>query len=158
MSNTNYDGRTLDLCILGDLPYAENTRSEVNSTLDISKGGQICAGVVKLTQKVMVLLLTYAHRYDSEWGTSLPEVAMSGTIDKAAERLAQVLPETMQRVVGLLKSEEFIDTPLDERIRQLDQYGETVIDYETGTLNVGFALSTLNGVTNTIIIPLRTNV
>jgi len=156
MSTTNYDGRTLDLCILGGLSYAAGTREEVHSTLDLAIGGQVCAGVVKLMQKVLVLMLTYSHRYDPDWGTSLPEVISEGSLSRVASRLEQRLPEIMEDVTATLRAQEFIDTPLDERIDSITREGDISVNYDELSVSVQLRVITLNGSSTTIIVPLKT--
>ena len=158
MSTTNYDGRTLDLCIMGRLPYATDTSAEVGTTLDIAVGGQICSGIVKLMQKVLVLLLTYTYRYDPGWGTKLPEALMGGNLTKVKRMLEAGLPEALEKTVDLLRSQEYLDTPLDERIASLRREGEIFINYDDQSVSVSIRVTTLNGSTNAIIVPLRTNI
>jgi len=155
MSNTNYDGRTLDLCILGALPYSAQTTAEVDSTLDIARGGQICAGVVKLMQKVMILLLTYSQRYDPFWGTDVPEALLSGNLNKAATRLGQTLPTAMSEVVASLKAQEYLEMPLDERIDRLEQVDEMTVDYLTGSISIKIRVTTLLGAQIELVVPIR---
>ena len=158
MSTTNYDGRKLDFCILGTLPYAAGELAEVNTTLDLVLGGRVCAGVVKLMQKVLVLFMTYTYRYDPSWGTVIPEVITTGNLNTVVTQLEQSMPKAMEKVANTLRTQEYADTPLDERVAKIEQDGETVVDYNTLTISVSLRVTTLAGFSNSIIVPIRTKV
>jgi len=158
MATTNYSGRKIDICILGDLPYAADSSGEVTTTLDLGIGGQLCAGIVKLLQKVLIALLTYNYRYDPAWGTSLPEALTRGNLTTALNVINAEVPIVLEAVSELLRRQEFLETPLDERIDRLDLAGEVTADYDTGTISMGIRVTTLQGTTNQIVVPLKTNI
>jgi len=158
MGTTNYDGRKLDLCIMGGIEYSGGSTSEVLSTLDLQLGGRVCAGVVKLMQKVMVLMLTFTYRYDPSWGTVLPEIITLGNINSVVAQLEQQLPKIMEKVANTLKTQEYADTPLDERIALIEQDGDTLVDHDNLSISIRVRVTTLNGISNTIVVPIRTKV
>lgn len=116
----DYNARKVDLYLSPAHDFGVPGFQELNPSFGLAHGGTVCTGFVKLVQKALMLLLTQGRFYDIYWGTSMGNSLRSRNLKQAAREISAAFAPSGHDVVDLLRSEESIDTPLDERIDRID--------------------------------------
>lgn len=149
----NYTSRTKDISIL-QTPNPEATGAvAVSPSFGIYP--KFCAGVQKLVQKYIIILLTNLESQPnySDFGTSLLYTLKAGIspVDKIAA--SQIFSLASYTAVNILKSyqSETVDIPLDERIVNAT-LTDLTLRGDTAAFNV--AISTEAGDNISFLVPL----
>jgi len=108
--------RKVDLYIMGPYSFKESTLQLTKPTLASAGGGQVCAGIVKLAQKVVGVLLSYNLYYDLDWGTQLFPFILSGNGAQVHRLLPALMAGATAAVVAQIRGSEPFNLPDDERI------------------------------------------
>jgi len=149
MATTNYNNRKTDLLMVAVQPK-QGGATLSNFDFGLDTGGKICTSVIKLQQKVIVLLLTQFYYYDTFWGTDLPKALFGGSVQQAYDLITNTFTDYSMDVLNLLKSQETTNTPRDERITGLSMTGSSY-DVDTGSITISLALSTSTGVSEFVL-------
>jgi hypothetical protein len=104
---------------LGDTNPAPGSTTELNQGFHLETGAKVCTGIVKLTQKALLCLMTYAHYYDPMWGTDMAEMLSVRNFSQAAVSFENIFPLAADRARELLRSQELDTDPYDERIADI---------------------------------------
>lgn len=152
---TNYDGRRVDIGISQGFNFVSTTEQLTTTALTLDEGGVIVTGIIKLTQNVLVFLLTDEVILDFGWGTLLPRQIQSNAQNMAASienDFAAAAHETTQA----LRLNERDDAPDDEKISAL-----ILTDWELSSTGDGIILhitvSSVAGETRDVVLPLSTS-
>jgi len=151
---TNYDGRRVSLSIY-DLRFNYDSDKEqgVATTLNSASGGYIVAGIAKLCQSVLVLLLSDDVVFDGQWGTSIPRL-MGGSVQWFGRNVEGVVKPALSNVVEQMQFNEKDDAPDDERIADL-----TLADWDYTDDGVGVTMrlvvTSVAGESRDVVVPLN---
>lgn len=155
MPTTNYDNRTVDLYLLGNLTLKPGTPAEeVVFGFGLEQdGGKICTGLLKLLQKVVILLLTYSRYFDTAWGSDLAGILGVGSMQKAFQALNASFPGIATNVIILLKAQESTDTPYDEQIKAIDLV-DLSNDVQQGKIRLTIRVTSIMGENVVLTLPI----
>ena len=144
--------RKVDLYMMGPLSFGDQSMQATAPTLNVETGGQVCAGIVKLAQKVVSVLLSYNVYYDFDWGTRLFPFIAAGSAGNIRAILGPLLADAAESVVNDIRSGETEDMPSDERIKNL--YSQDFI-YDKASSSVIVMLDVLSqaDIVTAIVVP-----
>ena len=145
--------RRVDLYVMGPLDFASSESQLTAQTMGADIGGRVCAGIVKVAQKVVVTMLANNVVNDSSWGTSLGSLLLSGKLGTIKSELGAVLEAGVKYTQSSLIAEEDVNLPDDERISELTLLTWDM-DVYNSLLNVSVSVSTRNYETLPIIVPI----
>ena len=156
-----YRGRRVDLAAFRGLaaaaPGLAGARPLAHQLVRPGDGGRLVAGVEKLAQRVLLVLLTRrgSRRYAPAEGTAFMADAASGRWRTVADVTASFYSARLD-VVRQCRAAESADDPPDERLRGLDLEG-VVLSGDKVTLRLRLTTEAGSGYTflTPIAVPLR---
>lgn len=147
--------RKVDLYIMGQFTPAVSGNNVLTTsmTLGADTGGNVCTGVAKLAQRVVITLLSCGIFHDLDWCNDL---SLALTIDNAywhKVNLHGVVGSSISTVSRLIKSQTAADAPEDE---QLDEILITGISIDTATrkISIGLSISTVDQTIIDVVVPI----
>jgi len=156
-TTTNYTvnntRRRVDMYVMGSLDFTSEDVQETNQTMAAEEGGRVCAGIVKVAQKVAITLLAGNILNDYDWGTSLASLMLSNQLQTIKTEMDSVLAAGVKYVQTSLVKEEDPKLPDDELIGEVvlqDWYLDTV----NNKLVLSVSVSTRNFETMPIVVPI----
>ena len=153
-SNYNYGNitRKVDLYTMGPMDFSLSSRQRVTPSMGIEHGGDACAGITKLSQRIMMILLNGPVPFDVEYGTSLIYMIQGLSLSNAYLRLQTVLPMLLASVKGQITKELGPGTPLDEYPTEIEVLRLDVIK-ATSTISVVLMVTTAEYRTAQVVVP-----
>ena len=158
-TTTNYTKsgatRKVDLYVMGRFDHSSGERQLTQPSISVPSGGFVCAGIVKLAQKIIITILSVRVAYDPEWGTVLTHLVLSGGNNNGTiqENFAYVMSDALDKTKAALKQEENPLTQLDERISELLLEDWRFFNGRTG-ISVVISLTTMSNETVEIVVPI----
>lgn len=150
---TNGVSRKVDLYVMGAFNFNSQSTQPLAPTLGAESGGQVCAGVVKVAQKIVSYLLTLAIPYDDGWGTAITASLVYSNQYQIQQLFPTVMISAISDMVKNLTAQETDTTPLDERISQVSME-DWSLDGHNGILKVSLSLRVQSGLTTNIVVPI----
>jgi len=154
-TDVNVQLRKVDLYIMGQPNIIPNVVQKSAPTLNVETGGQICAGIVKLSQKVVNVMLSYNVYYDFDWGTKLFPFIISGSATNIQAVLGTLLAAVAESVVSDISSGETDDAPLDELIKDMYSRSFTYSKADSRVV-VFFDIVSQADIVTSIVVPIST--
>lgn len=147
--------RKVDLFIMSNFNFDTiHTKQRVTADLGVETGGQVCTGIVKLCQKVMLTILTAALLYDEDqWGTTLSQLLITGATSSLRENLDATLTSAINRTTDLLKLQQDDNTPADEALYDI-VLENADYDWASSTLSVSLSVENAMGDTADLVVPI----
>jgi hypothetical protein len=108
--------RKVDLYVMGAFNFGSSARQRTSPSLVVEKGGQVCAGAVKLAQRMLITMMAYNVYYDPTWGTTLLRIVSSCAPQAIMPYLQQSMALIINNTVSQLQAQETDDMPADEKI------------------------------------------
>lgn len=111
--------RKVDLYVQGLLNFESDGTQQLAPSLLTASGGSVCAGIVKLAQKVYNTLMSYDIAYDRDWGTALSPLMMTTNIGLIRREFSDFMTLALAGITDQIRAQETTDMPDDERVRVL---------------------------------------
>ena len=147
---TNYDNRRVSLNIYDTFNFSSDFQQKTRLGLGSFEGGKVCAGIVKLVQRVLTLLLTDFIPFDPEWRTNLA-VQIRGNMPANANSLVAVsVYQVKQQMARVIRE----DTPDDERLADISIDDVSYNDNKT-VLRISLSILSAAGETRDLVVPIN---
>lgn len=145
--------RKVDLYIMGDLNFGSSTLQKTAPSLSVDTGGKVCAGLAKLAQKTLLVLLSYSIYYDFDWGTGLYRALLSGNFTGLQRNLGPLLAAYIDIASRQIISAQTSDMPPDETLFRL-QMNEFTIDRANQKIILSLSVVSNSKDVTTIVVPI----
>lgn len=151
---TNYDNRRVSLNIYSNLfNYGSDRSQPANTSLNSDTGGMVCAGIVKLCQSVLVLLLSDRVYFDQTWGTRLPRM-LRGNAQVLTNNIQSTMQEALYTVKSQLRANQRENAPADETLAGLKLLNVD-IDFGRPAVMVNIRVFSLAGDRRDLVVPIN---
>ena len=149
----SYNGRKVDLCFTPFLNVGSGQEQETVMTLGEENGGYVCAGHVKLAQKVLFLLLSPRFYVTRDGQIALYSLLKRSTMYYIRTLFEATFIDAATEVQRFIQAQETDDDPPDERLAQITLVSWD-IDSSIGKLTAYVSVQTLDIETPEIVVPL----
>ena len=150
---TSYNGRIVDMCFMPDLNVGSSLPQQVDMTLAEERGGFVCAGHVKLAQKVFLNLFSPRFYTDSEGHLSLASLLKNNTLYYVQTTFEVAFIDTAAQVKKFIQARETDDDPPDERLYSINLTSWS-IDPAEGRLSAFITITTYDIASPEIVVPI----
>lgn len=156
-TTTNYTSngvtRKVDLYVMGAFNFDSRAVQPTSMSMGSETGGQVCAGIVKLAQKVVNYLMSLGVFYDRQWGTGLSGVLLTYSQFQISQEFPSVITSVLSSTLTALQLQELDTDPLDERISSLALVSWN-LDQPAGKLTLNLQLGSQSGDLTPIVVPI----
>jgi len=156
-TSTNYSVngriRRVDLYVMGALDFGSGDTQLTSPSMQATAGGRVCAGIVKLAQKVCIELLTYLPMSDLDWGTDIGLLVRQPNASIIRSSIGDTASAAVKKVMTDIIAEERAWLPDDERLLQVALLGWS-IDNATQKIKIDVSVTNRNFESLPIVIPI----
>lgn len=146
--------RKVDLYIMGMFNFSSDQAQKTSPTLAVETGGKVCAGMVKLAQKVVQTLLTFDVVYETaDWGNSLSSLLLNGVGHQIQSDFSSFMNSALGRVTDQIQGQETDDMPDDERLQDVTMT-DWSFDRPNGRLTASLQVVTRLNTVMPIVVPI----
>ena len=150
---TSYNGRKIDLCFMPDINVGSSQSQRLGMTLGEERGGFVCAGHVKLAQKVMFLLFSPRFYTTRDGQITLFSLLRRGTLYYVRSMFETSFLDAAQQVKRFIQAKETDADPADERLASITLESWSV-DSTAGKLEAYVSVQTFDISKPAIVVPL----